>query len=83
MALRREIARRRDELWTWVAAAATAAATLSPAQFLRKANYYVVTQAQSVYFSVGGDVKEQKSAKKRCPLPRRFTQSIKRKYSLH
>ena len=41
-------------------------AALSPAQFLRKANYYVVTQAQSVYFSVGGDVKEQKSAKKRC-----------------
>ena len=51
-------------------------AEASPARkFLRKANYYVVTQAQSVYdilayagvqrVAARSDVKEQKSAKKK------------------
>ena len=68
-------------------------AEASPARkFLRKANYYVVTQAQSVYDILAYVAGVQRGAaavmsksrrvpKKLCrPLPRRFTQSIKRKY---
>ena len=71
-------------------------AEASPARkFLRKANYYVVTQAQSVYdilaYVAGVQRARRRAAavmsksrrvpKKLCrPLPRRFTQSIKRKY---